>query len=470
MIMLLVAGFMLTAAIVSMLNGFDSATYPLLASFVITAIMGAFPLIFVAKGELVSTKEGYMIVVLSWLLACFMGTMPYLIWGGEFSITHAWFESVSGFTATGSTILTDVEVLPKGLLFWRSSTVWLGGIGVVMFVLLALPSMGHTKLKLTSLELSSFAKDNYSFKARKIMQILLVVYVGLTAAATLMLKIAGMEWFDAVTHALSTVATGGFSTKNASLAHFDSVWIDSIVIFFMIVSGLHFGLIFATLTGKNNNLFKSEITRYYLWVIVIGVVLTVPWLLFKGVYSDLGSALHHGAFQVVAVVTSTGFATADTNLWPPLTTILFILLGMQCACAGSTSGGIKCDRVLLAFKGIRATMIQRQHPNAVVRIKLNGVIQENSVVSMAVIFIVAYLMFIALGTIIATMLGMDLMTSFSMAAASMGNVGIGFGDVGSMGNYHTIPTGGLYLSSGLMLLGRLEIFGLLQIFALSWWK
>ena len=210
LILALNAIFMLLSACVSILNGMDSAFYPLLQSFVLTVILGLFPLIFVPKSQQISNTEGYGIVVGSWLMACLVGILPYVLWGGEFTLINAWFESVSGFTTTGASILNDVEALPKGLLFWRASTHWLGGVGVVMFVLIVLPSMGSTKMRLSNVELSSMAKDNFRYQTKKILQILLVVYVGLTAAETLLLRIAGMGWFDAVCNSFSTIATGGF--------------------------------------------------------------------------------------------------------------------------------------------------------------------------------------------------------------------------------------------------------------------
>ena len=242
LMLLLNAGFMLLSACISLFNNFDTGFYPLLLSFLLTSVLGVFPLIFVPKGEQISTKEGYGIVVGSWLAACMAGMMPYMLWGGEFSLINAWFESVSGYTTTGSTILNDVEALPNGMMFWRSATHWLGGVGVVMFALVVLPASGaQNKMKLSHMELSSMAKDNYRYKTQKILHILLVVYVGLTFVQTVLLRIAGMDWFDAVNNSFSTIATGGFSTKNLSIAYYNNVWIEIIITLFMAVSGLHFG-------------------------------------------------------------------------------------------------------------------------------------------------------------------------------------------------------------------------------------
>ena len=470
LILALNAIFMLLSACVSILNGMDSAFYPLLQSFVLTVILGLFPLIFVPKSQQISNTEGYGIVVGSWLMACLVGMLPYVLWGGEFTLINAWFESVSGFTTTGASILNDVEALPKGLLFWRASTHWLGGVGVVMFVLIVLPSMGSTKMRLSNAELSSMAKDNFRYQTKKILQILLVVYVGLTAAETLLLRIAGMGWFDAVCNSFSTIATGGFCTKNASIAAYNSVSIEIIIMFFMMISGLHFGLIFGTLTGKNNNIFRSEIRRYYVLSLLIGGCVIAADLWINGYYPNFWTSLRYGLFETISVSSTTGFATVDTSVWSPLAIILLMLFTIQCACAGSTAGGIKCDRMLLSFKAIKAMMIQRQHPNAIIRVKMNGVIQENHTVNMAVLFIIVYLILVGAGTVIFCAFNIDLETSFGMTISSMANAGSGFGEVGSMDNYHNVPTLAKAINTILMLLGRLEIFGFLQLFLINRWK
>lgn len=470
LILALNAIFMLLSACVSILNGMDSAFYPLLQSFVLTVILGLFPLIFVPKSQQISNTEGYGIVVGSWLMACLVGMLPYVLWGGEFTLINAWFESVSGFTTTGASILNDVEALPKGLLFWRASTHWLGGVGVVMFVLIVLPSMGSTKMRLSNAELSSMAKDNFRYQTKKILQILLVVYVGLTAAETLLLRIAGMGWFDAVCNSFSTIATGGFCTKNASIAAYNSVSIEIIIMFFMMISGLHFGLIFGTLTGKNNNIFRSEISRYYVLSLLIGGCVIAADLWINGYYPNFWTSLRYGLFETISVSSTTGFATVDTSVWSPLAIILLMLFTIQCACAGSTAGGIKCDRMLLSFKAIKAMMIQRQHPNAIIRVKMNGVIQENHTVNMAVLFIIVYLILVGAGTVIFCAFNIDLETSFGMTISSMANAGSGFGEVGSMDNYHNVPTLAKAINTILMLLGRLEIFGFLQLFLINRWK
>lgn len=470
MVMLFVASFMLLSAGISYVSARDSAFYPLLLSALLTALLGAFPLIFVEKKEQITNKEGFCIVVGSWLVACVVGMFPYLIWGGEFSLVNAWFESVSGFTTTGATILRDVEALPRGMQFWRMSSTWIGGMGVVMFALVILPALGRSKMTLSNVELSSLAKDNYRYRTQIIVQILLVVYVGLTIISTLLLKLAGMNWFDALAHGMSACATSGFSTKNASVAFYNSPAVNTILICIMALAGIHFGLIYGTITGKRNNIFRSEVTRSYLGYLLGGGLLIALSLYGAGLYPTIGSALMHGMFQFVSLVTTSGFATADTNTWTSFAIILLLFGSIVCACAGSTSGGIKMNRMVLAFKMMKARIRQQQHPNAVLRIKLDGVMQESEATHSVTVFIVAYMFLLLIGTVATTAFGIDLLTAFSSSVACLGNVGPGFGAVGSLDNYAGLPVAVRLIDTVLMLLGRLEIFGLIQLFFIKWWR
>lgn len=470
MVLMFIATFMLASAGVSLVNNTDSAYYPLLLSSFLTALLGVFPLIFVPRAEQIKTKEGYCIVVGSWLVACIVGMFPYLIWGGEFSPMNAWFESVSGFTTTGASILNDVEDLPRGLLFWRMSTAWIGGIGVVMFALVILPSMGKNKLLLSNVELSTIAKDNYRYRTQVILRILIFVYVGLTLVTTLLLKLSGMCWFDAVTHAMSACSTCGFGTKNTSVAFFDSLSVEIILMAAMTLAGIHFGLLYATIIGRRNNIFRSEVVRVYLCMMLVISIVIAMSLWGQDIYPSFPEALRRSAFHVVSVTTTSGFAIADTNTWTSLAVILLISCSTICACAGSTSGGMKVDRLLLSGKMIRNRIKLQQHPNAVIRTKVDGIVQDDSVLNTVVIFVVAYIMLILIGTIINTMFGLDLMTGFSASVACTSNVGPGFGDVGSMNNYSAFPSILKFNGALLMLLGRLEIFGFIQLFFIRYWK
>ena len=469
-VMICVSAFMAVSAGISYVNSVDSGFYPLLLSSLLTFTLGAFPLLFVPRATSISNKEGFTIVVGSWILASVVGMFPYLIWGGEFSLINAWFESVSGYTATGATILNDIEELPQGLLFYRTSTNWLGGIGVVMFALIILPSLGTSRMSLSNVELSSLAKDNYRYRTQIIVRILLIVYVGLTLTTTLALKLAGLRWFDALTHAMSACATAGFSTKNASIAFYDNVIVEMILAAAMFISSLHFGLIYATFLGKSNNIFRSEVVRTYV-AIIVGATLIVTLSIFgAGIYPDLWESLRHSYFQVVSLITTTGYATADTNLWTPLAIVVLVFVSIVCACAGSTSGGMKVDRLLIFCKIMWARIRRQQHPNAVIRIRVDGVAQESDTLNSVVVFIVAYIALMLVATFTNTLFGQDLMTAFTSAVACIGNVGPGFGGVGSMGNFADIPAILKLQDSFLMLMGRLEIFGFIQLFFLKWWR
>ena len=469
-VMLCVSAFMVMSAVISYINNVDSGFYPLLLSALLTFTLGVFPMLFVPRAKSISNKEGFTIVVGSWVLASVVGMFPYLIWGGEFSLINAWFESVSGYTATGATILNNIEELPQGLLFYRTSTNWLGGVGVVMFALVILPSLGTSKMSLSNVELSSLAKDNYRYRTQVIVRILLIVYVGLTIATTIALKFAGLRWFDAVNHAMSACATAGFSTKNASIAFYDNVAVEFILAGAMLISSLHFGLIYATFLRKGNNIFRSEVVKTYLSIIVVATLLVATSIFGANVYTSIWEALRHSFFQVVSLITTTGFSTADTNLWTPFAIVVLIFVSIVCACAGSTSGGMKVDRLLIFCKILMARIRRQQHPNAIIRIRIDGVVQDSDMLNSVVVFMVTYFGLIFFATFTNTLFGQDLMTAFSSAVACVGNVGPGFGDVGSMGNFADIPVILKAQNSILMLMGRLEIFGFIQLIFLKWWR
>ena len=470
MVLQFIAAFMFLSAVVSWLNDYDSAYYPLLLSSFITALLGTFPLLFVERVEEISIKEGYGIVVGSWLVACIVGMFPYLIWGGEFTMINAWFESVSGFTTTGASILNDIEYLPRGLLFWRSSSAWIGGVGVVMFALVILPSMGKSRHMLSNVEISTIARDNFHYRSKVIFRILISLYTSFTLITTLALKYAGLTWFVAVTHAMTSCGTCGFSTKNNSIAFWDNPWIEVILIVAMTLSAIHFGILYATITGRKNNIFRSEVVRTFIGMMLIISLMIAVSLVAADIYPDFGTAMRHAAFQVVSISTTSGFATADTNTWTPLAIMLLIFCSVICGCAGSTSGGMKVDRLLIASKVIRNRMKIQLHPNAVIRTKVDGIVQEESTQSLVMTFIVAYIMLVILGTVVYTLFGCDLITGVTASISCISNVGPGFGEIGSMDNFSELP-GVLKLNSTLlMLIGRLEIFGFIQLLFIRSWR
>ena len=469
-VQLVLAAFMLVAAGISYVSNIDSAYSPLVMSSLLTLLMGCFPLIFVPKTDHISQKEGYCIVVGAWIVSSVVGMFPYLMWGGEFTLLNAWFESVSGFTTTGASILNDIEALPRGLQFWRMSSCWIGGVGVVMFALVILPSIGKSKMMLSNVELSSLAKDNFNYRTQTVVRIILSIYVGLTALTLIALKMCGMNWFDALCHAMSACSTCGFSNKNLSVGFFDSAQVEFVLVVAMLVAGMHFGLIYATITRKQNNIFRSEITRSYLMMFAISTILITLSLCVSSIYPTAISSLRHAAFQVASLMTTTGFATADCNTWTPFAMLILIFCSLVCGCAGSTAGGLKVDRMVLALKMLRNKLQSQQHPNAIMRIKVDGYSQDKDMLNSVMVYIVAFLILILIGTFLNTLFGCDLMTGFSATLACASNVGPGFGEVGTMDNYAAMPAIVKLNLSLIMLFGRLEIFGLVQLFFIRWWK
>lgn len=460
-VLLFNAVFLFISALISIFQS-ESSSIPLLFSGLICLIFGLFPFIFVEDHDDISFNEGLLIVVGGWFFTCLIGMLPYLMWGGEFSVANAWFESVSGFTTTGSSILNNIEDLPMGLLFWRSSTHWIGGIGIIMFVLLILPHSTSSRLTLLNAEMSELSKLNFRYKARKIIHVLIIVYVGLTAVQTILLSFAGMSVFDAINHSFATIATGGFSTKNLSVASFDSATIDIIIMFFMLLSGLHFGLLYGTFTLKSENIFKSPVVRAFIIILFLGVILVSSKLYFSGVY-DFWDSLRYGAFQVISLGTTTGFATADTAYWPAFTHIILIYFTIQCAMVGSTSGGLKFDRIYLFFKSLQKQLTLIKHPRAVVVVRINNRPVSEQLESLTLVFIVLYIFTLFVTTLILTFLNVDLYTAFSASIATIGNVGPGFGEVSSLANFSEIPDLGKFVLSINMLLGRLEIFNIVAL-------
>lgn len=456
---LLNAFFLLVSAIISGINS-DTAFFPLFYSFVITLLFGVFPLIFIPPQSSISHREGLLIVVYSWVLSCLVGIMPYLLWGGVFTFTNAWFESVSGYTTTGSSILSNVESLPMGLLFWRSATHWIGGIGIIIFALAILPPMGISGMLLYRAEISDRARFDFHASARRSVQILFKIYIGLTVLETIALLLCGMGLFDALTTSFATVATGGFSPKNASIASYHNIGVELVVIVFMVLSGIHFGLLFSAIQGRLQNIWKSSIVRFYLLSLLAGIVL-ITLSIYGENYQTWLDALRYATFQVISIGTSTGFATTDSSFWPPLAHLVLIYFTLQCACAGSTSGGIKVDRLIVFLKSIVRRIRQIEHPKGVFVIRLGKDAVDDSAIDLSVLYICLYISIVFLSTIVLTSFGVDSLSAFSGAAATMGNVGPGLGTVGPTSNFSHIPSAGKWVLSFTMLLGRLEIYGLL---------
>ncbi len=464
--LLISALFMFFSLIVSVANGKDSAFGPLAISFIITFVVGIFPFIFVRKASSISLQDGFMIIVLSWLLSFIFGMLPYVLWGGEFTLINAWFESVSGYTTTGSTILTNVEGLPDSLIFWRSSTHFIGGLGVVVFLLLIIPDASPFRMRLTNMELSSLSREGYRFRSIKTVHVIAFVYVGLAAVETLLLMLAGMSFFDAVNHSFSTVATGGFSTKNASIAYYDSAAIDIILIVFMILSSIHFGLLFGVFASRSLKPFRHPVVRFFLGTILLLTVLVSISLKVSGTYSSWGNAILDSAFQVTTFITTTGFGTADNNGWPVFANILLLYAAFQCGCSGSTTGGVKSDRMYIVFKSIARQVKQNLHPSSIMQLRVGNHFMKDDAASAAVLYIVFYMIVLMISFLLLVMFGVDVSEAVSGALTSLGNAGPGLGSISTMGNYASQLGIAKFIYSVDMILGRLEIYPMFIVFSL----
>ena len=463
--MLLVSALMTVSGIVACFTPGDESRFPLLYSAFITGIMGVFPLIFVQRGDhSLSFREGNCIVVIAWSLACLFGTLPFFLYGGEFTILNALFESVSGFTTTGASILNDIEALPRGLQLWRISTAWVGGIGIVTLFSMLIRDR-YDKSTLSGAEISNVARDSFAGeRSNSFARRMLATYIALTAVTFGALKLCGLGWFDALTDAMSACSTCGFCTRNASIAYYANPAAEIVLTIAMLAAGINFVILFlAFLKGRPKVIWKSETIKVFLSLVGVAIVMVTADLLINGHYHSFGSALRDASFQVASISTTTGFATQDTTLWPPLSMSLLIICSLVCGCSGSTSGGIKIDRAVLAAKGIGRKVRLAVSPNTVQNIRVDGRVRPESQVSDAYGYVFCYLLIVVVFAAVNITAGLDFTTGVTASIACIGNVGPGFGEVGSMSNYADFP-GILKITSTMeMMIGRLEIFPVLYL-------
>ncbi|MBQ0096625.1 MAG: TrkH family potassium uptake protein [Bacteroidales bacterium] len=454
--------FMLLSVVVSVIYGRDSAFGALSISCIITALFGIFPLIFVRKSQPISLQDGFVIIALSWLLSFVFGMLPYAMWGGEMSIVDAWFESVSGFTTTGATILNDIESLPRSLLFWRSCTHFIGGLGVVVFMLLIVPSASPFRQRLTKIEVSSLFRDSANIQSRKLVYIITFVYLGIFLLATVSLFLAGMPLFDAINHGLSLCATGGFSIRNASIAAYDSVAVNAVALLTMIIATTNFVLIYSCVIRRSFKPFTSSHTvRFYLTSMLVTSVIVVLSLRFQGNGMSWDKAISDGFLTTVSYMTTTGFTFADNSAWPFLSCIVLMYVSIQCATAGSTSSGIKVDRMMVVFKSIHRQILSNLHPAATGRIRLGSSYMPEDHVLPILLYIVLYFLIIMLSTGLLLTLGVGGIEAVSGSIACLGNVGPGLGGISAAGNYDAMPVAAKLIFTLDMYLGRIEIYPLL---------
>lgn len=461
--LLVSALFMFLSTLVSVANGNDSALAALMISFTITFIVGVFPFIFVRKSSAINLKDGYMIIVLSWLLSFVFGMLPYALWGGPFTVINAWFESVSGFTTTGATILDNVESLPNSLLFWRSSTHFIGGLGVVVFLLLIIPSSTQMRLRLTNLELSSLSKREYRSGSGKTVYIFTYVYLGMALASFLCYMAAGMSPFDAINHAMSVTATGGFSTRNLSIGAFDSVAIDIITMVFMLLSSIHFGMTFVAIATRSMRPFRNEIFKFYAWSLIIAGVIVTLSLKMEGIEATWGESLLSGSFHVLSYASTTGFGISDNAAWPVLPSAMLVFVGIWCGMAGSTTGGVKSDRALLLCKQIKYQLRNVLHPASVNEVRVNGRVVRQEDISPHILYIALYSIVIIASVAISLILSPGNENALMATITSLGNVGLSVGELGTFGNFGAEPTGAKIMYTLDMFLGRVEIYPILAV-------
>lgn len=462
-VLLFNAVFLYASALISLFLN-ETSFVPLFYSGLVCTILGLFPLIFTERIDEIRFTEGLAISVIGWFITCIVGMLPYVMWGGEFTLANAFFESVSGYTTTGATILNDIESLPKGILFWRSSTHWIGGMGVILFVLLILPQAKGLRSSLYKTEVSNLSRMNFKTKARQIARIIGIVYISLTIVQTIILWFLGMTFFDAICHSMSTIATGGFSTKNTSMAFYNNFWMEITIVVFMMLSSLHFGMLYVTIIGKKPNIFHSKSVRSYFLVILIGILVTAYKLYDENVY-NLTDSLRHSMFQVTSLVSTTGFATVDTSVWPVFSIIVLMYFTIQGSMVGSTAGGFKFDRIFLFFQTLKKQLRLIQHPQGVFASKIDDEVVAKGIEIQTLSFLVIYILTFFIVTVILTFMDIDGLTAFSASITSIANVGPGFGKIiGSLGNYSALPDAAKYVLSIEMLLGRLEIMNILALF------
>ena len=472
---------MLIAAVVSGVYD-DGTTLDIALASITTMFIGVSSMYFTRNHKKeVQRKEGYIIVTFGWIVMSLSGMLPYLFSGAIPTVTNAFFETISGYTTTGATILEDIEALPEGILLWRSLTHWIGGMGIIVLAIAILPLLGIGGMQLFAAEAPGPSGDKLHPRITDTAKRLWLIYVGYTAAETLLLKLAGMSFFDAINHSLATLSTGGFSTKNASLAFWnDQPLIQYIVIFFMFLAGSNFVLSYFAFKGKVQRVLRDEEFKFYsifigIFTIVVALVVyfkaNVPVSEYHPMINGVAeSSFRHALFQVVSVITTTGFVTADFSSWTPFLTVFFFGLFFLGGSAGSTAGGIKVMRHLLIIKNGLLEFKRTLHTNAVIPVRYNNKTVREHIVYNIIAFFVLYMLAFIIGSMVLGFLGLDFESAIGGAASSLGNVGPALGSLSPLSNFNDLPMMGKWWCGFLMLLGRLELFTVLILMTPYFWK
>ena len=421
------------------------------------------------KNAEIKKRDGYLIVVSGWLCMTFFGTLPYLLTESIPSFTDAFFETMSGFTTTGSTILDEIESIPKSILFWRSMTQWIGGMGIIVLTIAILPLLGIGGMELFVAEAPGPTKDKIHPRIKETAKRLWIIYFSLTALETVVLMFFGLSFFDAINHSLTTTSTGGFSTKQESIAAFQNPFVEAVIVIFMFLAGTNFTMIYFGLKMKFRKIVNNDEFKWYLSAVLI-LILMLSFYRAHTSSSDFIHSFREISFQVVSIITTTGYATADYTLWGSFLTFIFFLFLFSGASAGSTSGGIKIVRIILLIKNGLLEFKRRLHPKAVIPVMLNKQVISSTITYNLLAFIFLYLFVFTLGSIFLSLLGVDMLTSISAVASAVGNVGPGIADVGPSFSFSQLPTSAKWILSLLMLMGRLELFTVCVLFTPYFWK
>lgn len=479
--------FMLLSSLVSYIYN-DGVTHGIFFAGLVTIVIGIL-FRFITKGfkKEIKKREGYIVVTLGWVMMSLSGTLPYIFTDSIPSFTNAFFETMSGYTTTGASILNDIESMPKGILFWRSTTHWIGGMGIIVLTIAVLPLLGIGGMQLFAAEAPGPSADKLHPRITDTAKRLWFVYLGLTIIEALLLNVAGMSFFDAINHAMSTLSTGGFSTKNASVAHWnDNPTIQYIITIFMILAGTNFVLSYFAFKGKFGKVLQDEEFKTYI-LNVLGITIVVALLVYfyanvsqeptdvqviahPMVLGEFESSFRHAFFQVVAVITTTGFVTADFTVWTPLLTIIFFFLMFFGASAGSTSGSVKFVRHVIMLKNGFLEFKRSLHPSAIIPVRFNNKSVSQDIVFNIMAFFILYLLVFVLGAVVFSLLGLDYVTALGGSASSLGNVGPALGKLSPVNNFDSLPSLGKWWSAFLMLLGRLELFTVMILFTPYFWK
>lgn len=464
------AVMMLTALPFSIYYGGEDLMH-LIISAAITGTAGM-AMMFASKGNDnsdIKKREGYLIVALGWTSMALFGSLPYLVSGVIPSFSGAIFETISGYTTTGASVLNDIEAVPKGILFWRSTTQWIGGMGIIVLTIAILPILGIGGMEMFIAEAPGPTKDKIHPRIKETAKRLWAIYVILTGAETVLLMICGMSFYDALNHSFATISTGGFSTKQDSIAYFNSGWIELVITFFMFFSGVNFTVLYFMLKGQGKKILRNDEFRWYASIVLLVSLMVLPVVLVS-TGAPVLNAIRDTVFQIVSVITTTGFVTADYTQWSSFTTMLFFILLFSGASAGSTAGGIKIVRIVLLIKNGVAEFKRRIHPRAIIPVMMDRKSVPQTIIDNLLAFLFLYLIVFVFSSLVMTSMGMDFLSSIGAVATSLGNVGPGIGSVGPVNNFAHVPAFGKVFLAFLMLLGRLELFTILILFTPYFWK